>query len=124
MNLIDSSGRLDYFLGGPHATRFGAPIKDSDSLIVPAVSIHEVFKVLMREAGEEAALQGAAAMQRGRVIDLTQERAMSAAALSLRHGIPMADSIILAAAREHHATIWTRGKDFRGLEKVKYFKKR
>ena len=101
MNVVDSSGWLEYFAGGRHAHTFEPVLEDIDSLIVPAVSVYEVFKVLLREAGEEAAIQGVAAMQRGRIVDLTVQRALDAAALSLRHALPMADSIIFAAAREN-----------------------
>jgi len=124
MNVVDSSGWLEYFSGGRSASRFAPPLKDLDSLVVPAISIYEVFRVLLREAGEEAALLAASAMQRGQLIDLTPQRAMSAAALSLQHSLPMADSIILAAAREHEATLWTQDEDFKGLDKVKYFAKK
>jgi toxin FitB len=123
MNVVDSSGWLEYFSGGTNASRFAAPLKDLDSLVVPAISIYEVFKVLLREAGEEAALQAASAMQRGHLVDLTPQRARSAAMLSLKHSLPMADSIILAAAREHEATLWTQDDDFKGLDKVNYFSK-
>jgi len=74
--------------------------------------------VLLREAGEEAAIQGVAAMQRGRIVDLTVQRALNAAALSPRHSLPIADSIILATAREHGATVWTLA-GFRGLQDVR-----
>lgn len=121
MNVVDSSGWLEYFAGGRQARSFEPALEDLESLLVPAVSIYEVFKVLLREAGEEAAIQGMAAMQRGRVIDLTAQRALDAAALSLRHSLPMADSIILAAAREHGATVWTLDNDFSGLPGVRYF---
>ena len=124
MNVVDSSGWLEYFSGGRNASRFAAPLQDLDSLVVPAVSIYEVFKVLRREAGEEAALQAASAMQRGHLVDLTPQRAMSAATYSLKHSLPMADSIILAAAREHEATLWTQDEDFKGLDNVKYFPKK
>ena len=124
MNVVDSSGWLEYFSGGKNASRFTEPLKDLDSLVVPAVSVYEVFKVLLRETGEEAALQAASAMQRGHLVDLTPQRAMSAAALSLQHSLPMADSIILAATREHEAILWTQDKDFKGLDKVKYFAKK
>ena len=120
MNVVDSSGWLEYFAGGRHARTFEPVLEDIDSLIVPAVSVYEVFKVLLREAGEGAAIQGVAAMQRGRIVDLTVQRALDAAALSLRHSLPMADSIILAAAREHGATVWTLDEDFRGLHGVRY----
>ena len=121
MNVVDSSGWLEYFAGGRYARSFEPVLEDIDALIVPAVSVYEVFKVLLREAGEEAAIQGVAAMQRGRIVDLTVQRALDAAALSLRHALPMADSIILAAAREHGATVWTLDEDFSGLQDVRYF---
>lgn len=124
MNVVDSSGWLEYFSDGRNASRFSAPLKDLDSLVVPTVSIYEVFKVLLRESGEEAALQAASAMQRGHVVDLTPQRALSAAAFSLKHSLPMADSIILAAAREHEATLWTQDDDFKGLNMVKYFSRK
>lgn len=124
MNVVDSSGWLEYFAGGRHARSFEPALEDVDSLVVPAVSVYEVFKVLLREASEEAAIRGAAAMQRGRIIDLTAQRALDAAALSLRHSLPMADSIILAAAREHGATVWTLDEDFSGLPYVRYFAKK
>jgi len=124
MNVVDSSGWLEYFVDGKNASRFSPPLRDTDSLVVPAISVYEVFRVLLREAGEEEALQAASAMQRGLVVDLTSERAMSAAALSLQHSLPMADSIILAAAREHEAVVWTQDEDLKGLDSVKYFPKK
>lgn len=124
MNVVDSSGWLEYFAGGRHTRTFAPVLEDTESLIVPAISVYEVFKVLLREAGEEAAIQGAAAMQSGRIIDLTAQRALDSAALSLRHSLPMADSVILAAAREHGATVWTLDEDFKGLPDVRYFAKK
>lgn len=124
MNVVDSSGWLEYFAGGENASRFSAPLQDLESLVVPVISIYEVFKVVLREAGEENALQAASAMQRGHLANLTPERSMSAATLSNRHALPMADSIILATAREYEATLWTQDDDFKGLEKVNYFPKR
>jgi len=121
VNVVDSSGWLEYFAGGRHASTLEPVLEDVDSLVVPSVSVYEVFKVLLREAGEEAAIQGVAAMQRGRLVDLTSQRALDAAALSLRHSLPMADSIILAAAREHTAIVWTLDEDFSGLPDVRYF---
>ncbi len=124
MNVVDSSSWLEYFTDGKNASRFAVPLKDIESLIVPAVSIYEVFKVLLREAGEESALQAVSAMQRGNVIDLTPQLALSAAKMSLEHSLPMADSVILAAARENEATVWTQDADFKGLDNVKYFPKK
>ena len=124
MNLVDSSGWLEYFTDGPNAKRFLPPLKDAASLVVPAVCVYEVFKVVLRERGETEALQAAAAMQRAAVSDLTIELALSASRLSLRHGLPMADSIILATAQQHDATLWTQDADFKGLPDVKYFSKK
>lgn len=124
MNIVDSSGWLEYFADGRNASRFVAPLKDLETLVIPSISIYEVFKVLLREAGEEAALQAATAMQRGHVVDLTPQIAISAALLNREHSIPMADSIILASARANEATVWTQDADFKGLDNVKYFPKK
>lgn len=124
MNIVDSSGWLEYFSGGRNASRFEPALKDLSTLVVPVISIYEVFKVLCRESGENAALQAASAMQRGLVVDLTPKLAISAATMSLAHSLPMADSIILATAREHAATIWTQDADFKGMASVRFFAKK
>jgi predicted nucleic acid-binding protein len=92
-------------------------------LIVPAVTIYEVFKVVLRESNESQALQAVAAMQRGKVVELTAAIAMNAARLSMQHRLPMADSVILATARAHQCLVWTQDADFQDLEGVKYFPK-
>ena len=126
MNIVDSSGWLEYFAGGPNAKRFGVPLKDSASLVVPVITIYEVFKIVLRQRGENEALQAVAAMQKGLVCDLTVNIAISASQISLQlpNNLPMADSIILATAQHHNATIWTQDVDFKGLRKVKYFPKK
>ena len=123
MNVVDSSGWLEYFSGGPKTERFSAPLEDPASLVVPAISIFEVFKVVLREAGENEALQAAAAMQKGRVADLTASLAISASKLSLRHGLPMADSIIYATAKAYKCMVWTQDADFKNLPGVKFYPK-
>ena len=123
MNVVDSSGWLEYFSDGPNASHFEPPLSDQSRLIVPSISIYEVFKVLLRETDEASALQGVAAMQRATVIDLTPTLSLSAASLSLKHALPMADSIILATARAHNATLWTQDVDFKGVTGVNYFPK-
>lgn len=123
MNVVDSSGWLAYFADEPNARHFLAPLNDSDSLVVPAVTIYEVFKVVLRESSENEALQAAAAMRKGTVVDLSVPLAIAAARLSLEYALPMADSIILATAREFQALIWTQDADFRDMEQVKYFPK-
>jgi predicted nucleic acid-binding protein len=124
MNIVDSSGWLAYFADEPNAKHFLAPLNDTASLVVPAVTIYEVFKVVLRESSENEALQAAVAMRKGTVVDLTALLAIAASKLSLEHNLPMADSIILATAKEFDATIWTQGSDFKNIGDVKYFPKK
>ena len=121
MNIVDSSGWLAYFADEPNAKYFLTPLSDTDSLVVPTVTIYEVFKVVLRESSENEALQAAVAMRKGRVVDLTASMAIAASKISLEHKIPMADSIILATAKEFEATIWTQDSDFKNIDDVKYF---
>jgi len=60
MNIVDSSGWLAYFADEPNAEHFLTPLNDSASLVVPTITIYEVFKVVLRESGENDALQAAA----------------------------------------------------------------
>jgi predicted nucleic acid-binding protein len=124
MNIVDSSGWLAFFADEPNAKHFLPPLKDTASLVVPTVTIYEVFKVVLRESGEDEALQAVVAMRKGSVVDLTSSLAISASKISLENGIPMADSIILATGKEYDATIWTQDSDFQNLNKVKYFPKK
>ncbi|MBI9083175.1 MAG: type II toxin-antitoxin system VapC family toxin [Desulfobacterales bacterium] len=123
MNIIDSSGWLEYFSNGPNAETYLTPLSDTSSLIVPVITIYEVFKVVLRESNENEALQAVAAMEKGKVIDLSASIAMNASKLSLKHNLPMADSIILATARAYECIIWTQDSDFQNIEGVKYFSK-
>jgi predicted nucleic acid-binding protein len=124
MNIVDSSGWLAYFADAPNAKHFMTPLSDSALLVVPTVTIYEVFKVILRESTENEALQAVIAMQKGRVVDLSAPLAIAASKLSLEHNIPMADSIILATAQEFKAVIWTQDSDFQNLSNVKYFSKK
>ena len=123
MNLVDSSGWLEYFSDGPSAVSFEKALLDNENLIVPTICLFEVFKVVLRERGESEALQAIALMRQAKVVDLTYEIALQAAKISLEFKIPMADSIILTTARMHKATILTMDEDFKDLPAVKYFRK-
>jgi predicted nucleic acid-binding protein len=123
MNVVDSSAWLEYLTDGPNAEYFSAPLVDTDNLIVPTVCIYEVFKAVLRQRGEDAALQTVALMKQGITINLTDELALQAAKISLEYQIPMADSIILATARAHEAVLWTQNQDFKDMENVNYFPK-
>ncbi|NOX98358.1 MAG: type II toxin-antitoxin system VapC family toxin [Verrucomicrobia bacterium] len=124
MNIVDSSGWLAYFADEPNAKHFLTPLNGTDSLVVPTITIYEVFKVVLRESSENEALQAAVAMGKGRVVDLTASIAIAAAKISLEHKIPMADSTILATAKEFEATVWTQDSDFKNIDDVKYFPKK
>jgi predicted nucleic acid-binding protein len=124
MNIIDSSGWLEYYADGPNATFFAPPLLDSAELIVPAITIYEVFKSVLRQRSESDALQAVALMLQGSVVELTAGISISAAKISLEHEMPMADSIILATARLYDATVWTQDSDFKGIEGVQYISKK
>ena len=123
MNVVDSSGWLEYFADGPNADFFASSIENVDDLVVPSISIYEVFKRVLQQRGEGDALQAIVAMQQGNVVNLDNTLALSAAKLSLAMKIPMADSIILATARFHDAVLWTQDGDFEGVAGVQYVEK-
>lgn len=123
MNIVDSSGWLAYFSDEPSAKHFQIPLQDIESLVVPSITIYEVSKVVLREAGENDALQAVAAMQKGSVVALTTRLAIAASRISLQHKLPMADSIILATAMDSNATIWTQDIHFENIPGVNYFQK-
>jgi len=124
MNIVDSSGWLAYFADEPNAKHFLTPLNDAAALVVPTVTLYEVFKVVLRESGENDALQAAMAMQKGNLVDLTAPLALAAAKLSLAHNLPMADGIILATVQEFNAILWTQDADFKNIKDVKYFSKK
>jgi len=121
VNIVDSSGWLEYFSDGPNADCFAEPLGNVPELVVPTITLYEVFKVVCRQRGEDAALQAVALMQQGRVVELTSAIALLAAKLSLDAKLPMADSMILATAHAHDATLWTQDSDFEGLPGVRFF---
>ena len=121
MNLVDSCGWLEYIADGPNAACFAPAIEDAETLIVPAICIYEVYKVLLRNNGEHMALRAAAIMSKGTLVPIDESIALSAAKISIDQSLPMADSIIIAAARQSRATIWTQDAHFAKLPGVKYF---
>lgn len=120
MNVVDSSAWLEYFANGPNASFFAGPIEGTDELVVPSLTIYEVFRRVLQQREEGDALRAAAIMQQGSVVDLDARLALSAARLSLETRMPMADSVVLATARLHDATLWTQDADFEGLPGVRY----
>jgi toxin FitB len=124
MNVVDSSCWLEYFADGGNADFFAPAITDEPSLVVPTICMFEVFKRLSLQRGKEAALQAMGMLYRGQITALTDEIALQAALLSLDHKLPLADSVILATARAHQATLWTQDEHFKGLPCVEYIEKK
>jgi predicted nucleic acid-binding protein len=124
MNVVDSSGWLEYFSDSENATFFSKTIQDIENLIVPTICIYEVFKRMTTLYGKDSALRAVGVMSLGKVIDLSLPISLSAAKLSLEYKLALADSIILATARANNATLWTQDEHFKDLEDVKYIKKK
>lgn len=123
MNVVDSSGWLEYFVDGPNAKFFAEAIEATGELLVPTLSLYEVYKRALRERGEGPALQAVAAMRRATVIDLSSSIALAAARISIDLRLPMADSIMLTTARAFDATLWTQDADFKDVRDVRYVEK-
>ncbi len=124
MNVVDSSAWLEYLGDGPSAPEFARVVEQPREMVVPALTVFEVFKRTLQLKGEATALEAVAVMLQGRVVDVTATLALDAARISLRHGLPMADSVILASARSENAVLWTQDAHFAGLPEVEYREKR
>ena len=122
MNAMDSSAWLEYLAAGPNAAFFAEAIENTAELIVPTISLYEVFKRIVQQRSENDALQVVAIMQQGKIADLDSRTALSAARISIDHHLPMADSIMLATAWMNNATLWTQDSHFEGVKNVKYKK--
>ena len=123
MNLVDSSAWLEYLADGPNAGRFATTIQATADLLVPTIVLLEVTRRVYQQRGEDAALQAAAVLHHGRIVPLDSAIALAAAHLGVSEKLPLADSIILATARQFGATLWTMDADFEGQQGVKYIRK-
>jgi len=123
MNVVDSSAWLSYFASDNNAAVFAEPIEALSELLVPSITITEVFKHVLLHRGEEAALIVTAHMKQGNVISLDSELALNAGKFGVLHKLPLADSIIFATAYKYSAVVWTQDKDFEGLDNVRFVPK-
>lgn len=123
MNLVDSCGWLEYLADGPNAEFFASAIEATGELLVPTLCILEVFKRVLQQRGEDAALQAAALMQQGQVADLDRSIALAAAKIGHELKLPMAEAVIVATAGVYNAVLWTQDSDLKDVEGVKYVKK-
>jgi toxin FitB len=124
MNLVDTSGWLEYFFGGKNASRFSLPIENTESLTVSVICLYEVFKKVNMVADEAKALQAVAQMKQGVVIPLSEDLALRSSLVSIKYKLAMADSMIYATAQMHNACLWTQDADFEKLANVKYIEKK
>tara|TARA_R110002167_G_scaffold109659_1_gene279598 strand:+ start:944 stop:1324 length:381 start_codon:yes stop_codon:yes gene_type:complete len=124
MNVVDSSAWLSYFASDGNAAVFADPIEELAELLVPSITITEVFKNVLRQRGEASALIVTAHMKQGKVIPLDAELAMNAAKFGALYKLPLADSIIFATAQKYSAVLWTQDSDFEGLTNVRYITKK
>ena len=122
MNVVDSSAWLEYLAAGPNAGYFAEAIEHIEELIVPTISLYEVFKRIVQQRSENEALQVIAVMQQAKVAELDARIALSAARISIDHKLPLADSVILATARVNDAILWTQDSHFQGIANVRYKK--
>ena len=123
MNLVDSSGWLEYFADGRNARFFAPALEDTENLIVSTINIYEVFKRILQQRGEDSALQAVALMHQAGVVDVTSPIAMDAVKLSIDLKLPMADSLILGTARYCGDILWTQDAHFYGLPNIRFKKK-
>jgi len=123
MNVIDSSAWLSYFAGDKNSTSFSKPIESLDTLLVPSITVTEVFKHILRLKGEELALEVIAHITQGKVISLDTQLAIDAGSYGVQHKLPLADSIIYATTMKFNATLWTQDSDFKDLPNVKFYAK-
>ncbi len=124
MNLVDSCGWLEYFSNGENADFFASPLLDSENLIVPSICILEVFKKILQEREEDAAFQAIAVMHQANIIELNSTLAIHSAKLGYENNFPLADSVILATARQYNALIWTQDSHFKDVRGVEYIEKK
>ena len=123
MNLVDSSGWIEYFTGDKNADIFAKPIENTKELIVSTINLFEVYKKVITEKDEYNAIEAVGIMQQATVINIDFSIAIQAAKISFQLKLPMADSLIYSTALQNDAIVWTQDKDFKNLENVKFIKK-
>jgi toxin FitB len=123
MNLVDSSGWIEYLTDSPRADLFALPIEQRNQLLVPTIALFEVHKILSRRLNAELVDRCLNVMRLGRVLDLTDTRAVAASKASQAHGLALADAAMYSMALEFNAQFWTQDVDYQGLLQVQFFAK-
>jgi predicted nucleic acid-binding protein len=120
MNVVDSSGWIEFFKAGANGPVFKPVIEDRHQLLVPTIALFEVHRVLSRSLPADIVNRCLDVMRLGRVLDLTDARAVAASKVALRHKLAMADAAMYSMAQEFGATFWTQDVDYAGLDGVQY----
>ena len=123
MNVVDSSGWIEYFIDTANADNFAPAVEKTALLIVPALSFFEVHRYLSRNADIQRRDACLEVMRRGTVIDLTAARAISASDIAQKYRLAMADAVMYSISREFNATFWTQDIDYKDLPGVSYHAK-
>lgn len=122
MILIDSYGWIEYFAEGPLADKYAPFIEEAntENAVTPTIVIYEVYRKIKGLKGEEKALEAYAQISRTKIVELTPHLSLEAADISLKLGLGMADSIIVATAKAYNAQIITSDKHLKEIENVKF----
>ncbi len=123
MNVVDSSGWIEFFLAGVNGPIFKPVIEARSQLLIPVVALYEVHKILSRKLPAAKVTSALNVMRLGRVLELTDRRAIAASEVASLHGLAMADAVMYSLAQEFKATLWTQDVDYQGLPGVNYFAK-
>ena len=123
MNIADSSCWLEYLMGTEIGATVAPVIENPAELIVPTITLYEVYKKLLAEKSEEYALNVISYMQTGKVIELNSGLSLSAAQISRKHKLPMADSIIYATSLHYSAVLFSCDRHFKDIPGIQYFPK-
>ena len=120
MNVVDSSGWIEYLQDTDRADLFAEAIEDRHALLVPTIALFEVHKVLARSLPTDLVKRCLDVMRLGRVLDLTDPRAIAASQAAVKYKLAMADAAMYSMAQEFGATFWTQDVDYQGLNGVRY----
>ena len=123
MNVVDSSGWIEFFMAGANGPLFKPVIEQRDLLLVPTIALFEVHKILSRNLNEDMVGRCLDVMRLGRVLDLTDRRVVAASKIARQHRLALADAAMYSMAQEHSASFWTQDVDYEGLLGVRYFAK-
>ncbi len=119
---VDSWGWIEYLTDGPLAAQYAPFLEKPQDVVTPVIVVYEVYKKIKQERGEEIAKRNVAQLDKTHIVPLTDSLALAAADLSLGHGLPMADALLLATARQRRVKLVTSDPHFEGLDDVMFLR--